>query len=97
MSCALDRWTLRRRDHTNNIESSPSAVQNAIAPEIRGPGVPAGQTAVVMDVPKLGHVDLQHVLTAVALNARRIVGEGSLTAPAVRTWRPPLRNAILRL
>ena len=35
----------------------------AIAPEIRGPVVPAGQTAVVVDVPVLGHVDPQHVLT----------------------------------
>ena len=45
----------RRRDHTNSIESSPSAGPNAIAPEIRGPVVPAGQTAVVVDVPVLGH------------------------------------------
>ena len=49
--------------------------QNAIAAECRGPVVPADQTAVVVDVPVLGHVHPQHVLTAVALDAERSVGK----------------------
>ena len=37
------------------------AGKNAIAFEIRGPVVGAGQTAVVVDVRELGRVDLHHV------------------------------------
>jgi hypothetical protein len=46
--------------------------QNAIAPESRDPVVPAEQTAVMVDVPVLGRVDLHYVLTAATPEAARI-------------------------